>query len=244
MSQTKFPFSSNTQTKIPPQSPSHYNAIKPFFKGQNSNFTISHVKPIRPPQQTTSPELSPFLFLQIQKKKKKKKRVEKFRSTKSHIPPKKKLYKEKKTKPYFLNLSIFDFDGRFQSRSRNRCGGCVHNRVHLQCLPSRQLPAPWRCEPSLLPQIRRRFGALRRRHLHSDVTGRRGEPAGLPARDIQWRVQSHAPDEGSLARNLYSRRRARFLHYPLRYVLLRRRPGQVGTSRVSIIFILIRNLCW
>lgn len=121
-------------------------------------------------------------------------------------------------------------DGRFQSRAGNRRHNRVRRRLPRQCLPSRQLPAPGRQEPGLLPQIRRRFGTHRRRHFHPHVAGGCREPAGLSPLDLQRRVQSHPADEGSLARRLYPRRRARLLRYSLCYVLLRRGPGQVGPS--------------
>ena len=107
----------------------------------------------------------------------------------------------------------------------------MRHRVPLQRLPPRQLPAPRRRQPGLLPQIRRRPRPLRRCHLHPHAPRRRCQPPGLPPRHLQRRLQPHAPHEGPLARNLHPRRRPRLLRYPLCHVLLRRRPGQVSVCR-------------
>lgn len=125
--------------------------------------------------------------------------------------------------------------GRFQFGARNRRHSRVRHCLSLQHLPSGELPASRRCEPGVFPQIYRRFGPLRRCHLHPDVAGGRRQQAGLPSRDIQRRVQSHAPDEGSVARRLHPRRGSRVLRYSLRNVLLRRGPGQVWTFVSSIL---------
>ena len=146
LSQRKCPFS--IKPKLPSTHHPHTTLSFSHFSRQYRNFpyTSSPRNDLTGARPLCSFSLSPNIWVSKQNQ-----------IYEAPFSKKKKEKKKKEGSPTSLNLSLylpldlfdsigFEFgarsDGGFQPRSRNRCHSCVRPRLHLQCLPPRQLPAP------------------------------------------------------------------------------------------------------